>query len=66
MSAPTDCEPLIALPPDQASDATQSVAFAEVQVKVDLSPGLIVLGAALMLTVGAAGVTDTVADCVAP
>jgi hypothetical protein len=66
VSVPTDCEPLSAFPPDQPSDAEQEVAFAEVQVKVDSSPERIVLGAALMLTVGAADVTDTVADCVAP
>jgi hypothetical protein len=65
VSALVDCEPLIALAPDQPSEAVHAVAFAVVHVKVDLPPEPIVLGAALMLTVGAAEVTDTVADCVA-
>ncbi len=57
--------PLIDLPPDQPSEAVQAVAFAELHVRVDLPPEPIVLGAALMLTVGGAELTDTVADCVA-
>jgi hypothetical protein len=41
------------------------VALVEDQVRVELPPELIELGAALMVTVGAGVVTDTVADCVA-
>ncbi len=62
MSAPVDCAPLVALPPDQPPEAVQAVALAEDHVRVELPPEAIVLGLALMLTVGAAEVTDTVAD----
>ena len=65
MSAPVDCEPLMALTPDQAPEAVQAVAFLDDQVKVALLPLVIVLGLAAKATVGAGGVTDTVVDCVA-
>jgi hypothetical protein len=62
VSAPVDCEPLVALLPDQPLLAVQAVAFLADQVRVELPPEAIVLGLALRLTVGAAEVTDTVAD----
>jgi hypothetical protein len=60
-----DCDPLIGLPPDQAPEAVQAVAFAALQLSVELVPLVMVLGAALMLTVGAVDFTETVVDCVA-
>jgi hypothetical protein len=51
--------------PDQASEAVQVVALVADQVSVALLPLVIVLGLALRLMVGAGGVTETVADCVA-
>jgi hypothetical protein len=65
VSAPVDCEPLTALPPDQAPEAVQEVALAADQVKVELLPAVTVLGLAAMVTVGAGEVTETVDDCVA-
>jgi hypothetical protein len=64
-SAPVDCEPLKALLPDQAPDAEHDVAFAALQLSVELVPFAIVLGLALRLTVGAGDFTETVADCAA-
>lgn len=58
-----DCEPLTALLPDQSPDAEQVVAFAADQVRIELLPLLIVLGAALRLTMSTGAVTVTVADC---
>jgi hypothetical protein len=60
-----DCEPLTGLAPDQAPDAVQDVASVVFQVSVELVPDVTVLGAALIRTVGAAELTETVADCVA-
>jgi hypothetical protein len=58
--------------PDHAPDAEHDVAFAAVQVSVELLPLITELGLALRLTVGAGGgggggnaETVTVADCVA-
>ena len=65
MRAPVDCEPLVALVPDQAPEAVQAVALLADQVKTALLPLAIVLGLADNATVGAGGVTDTVFDCVA-
>ena len=65
MSAPVDCEPLMALAPDQAPEAVQAVAFLDDQVRVDAAPLAIVLGLAAKARVGAGAVTDTVVDCVA-
>jgi len=63
LSAPVDCEPLVALLPDQAPEAVQAVAFVEDQVRVEDCPLSIVLGLALSVTCGArAAVTVTVAD----
>lgn len=57
-----DCEPLRALPPDQAPAAEHDVAFAADQVRTELLPLMTELGLALRLTVGAGDFTDTVAD----
>jgi len=65
VSAPVDCEPVAALVPDQAPEATQVVALVAAQVSVELPPLLTVLGLATKLTAGAGCVTDTVADCAA-
>ena len=67
MSAPVDCEPLVALPPDQPPEAVQEVAWVVDQLKVELLPLTIELGLAVKLTVGGgvAEVTETVADWVA-
>jgi hypothetical protein len=61
-STPLDCEPLSGLLPLHAPDAVQAVAFAAVQLSVELVPLATELGAALIETVGAAELTDTVAD----
>ena len=62
-----DCEPLVALVPDQPPEAVHEVAFVVDQLKVELPPLATVLGLAARLTVGAeaAEVTETVADWVA-
>ncbi len=65
VSAPVDCDPLTALAPDQAPEAVHEVALVADQVNVELPPLETVLGLAARVTVGAGGVTDTVADCVA-
>jgi hypothetical protein len=63
MSAPVDCEPLMAFAPDQPPEAVQAVAFVVDQVKVDVLPLSMELGFAARLTVGAGVgvVTDTLA-----
>jgi hypothetical protein len=65
VSAPLDCEPLIALLPDQPPEAVQEVALVDDQLNVDALPLATVLGLAVKLTVGAGAFTETVADCVA-
>jgi len=65
VSAPLDCEPLIALLPDQPPEPVQEVALVDDQLNVDALPLATVLGLAVKLTVGAGAVTETVADCVA-
>jgi hypothetical protein len=65
VSAPVDCEPLRALAPDQAPDAAQEVALLADQVNVALPPLEMALGPTLRLTVGAAALTETIADCTA-
>jgi hypothetical protein len=62
VSAPVDWVPLVALLPDQPPEAVQAVALVEDHVSTELPPEEIVLGPALMLTVGADDVTDTIAD----
>ena len=64
MRAPVDCEPLVALPPDQPPEAVQAVALLEDQVRVELPPLVTLVGLALSETVGG-GVTETVTDCAA-
>ena len=64
VSAPLDCEPLIALLPDQPPEAVQEVALVDDQLNVDALPLATVLGLAVKLTVGAGAFTETVADCV--
>lgn len=61
LRTPVDCVPLVALPPDQAPDATHEVAFAVLQRRAELAPLATVLGVAVMLTEGAADFTETVA-----
>ena len=65
VSAPVDCVPVIALVPDQAPEAAHEVAFVEDHVSVAMLPLFIALGPTLKVTVGAAGLTETVADCAA-
>jgi hypothetical protein len=50
------------LAPDQEPEAVQAVALVADQVSVELLPLATVLGLAAKLTVGAAVVTETVAD----
>jgi hypothetical protein len=57
-----DCDPLAALLPLHAPDAAQAVAFAADQVSVALVPLATELGVALIETVGAGELTETVAD----
>jgi hypothetical protein len=56
-----DCEPLTALLPLHAPDAVQELAFTADQLSVELVPFATELGEALIETVGAAELTDTVA-----
>ena len=63
LRAPVDCEPLRAIEPDQPPEAVQEVALLEDQLKVAALPLVMELGLAVRLTVGAADLTDTVADC---
>ncbi len=58
-----DCEPLVGSLPDQAPEATHEVALVDDHVNVALPPLVIELGLAARATVGAGGVTETVADC---
>ncbi len=62
VSVPVDCEPCTALVPDQAPDAVQLVALLVDQLRVAAPPLVMVLGAALKLTVGKADRIETVAD----
>jgi hypothetical protein len=64
VTAPVDCEPLVATDPLQAPEAVQDVALVEDQVKVELPPLDTVLGFALIATVGA-GATDALTVMVA-
>jgi hypothetical protein len=60
-----ECEPLIGSLPDQPPEAKHDVAFAAFHVSIALVPVAMVLGLAMILTVGDADFTETVADCVA-
>jgi hypothetical protein len=57
-----DCEPLIALLPDQAPEAVQLVALVAVQFNVALPPLVMALGPTLRLTVGVGDLIETVVD----
>jgi hypothetical protein len=50
VSAPVDCEPLVASGPDQAPEAEHEVALLDDHARVEAAPLAIVLGVALMLT----------------
>ncbi len=50
--------------PDHPPEAEQEVALAAFQVSVELVPEAIVLGDAARVTMGAADLIETVADCV--
>jgi hypothetical protein len=63
--AAVDCEPPVALAPDQAPEAVHEVALVADQINVELPPLAIVLGLAVKVTVGTGDVTETVADWVA-
>jgi hypothetical protein len=63
--APVDCEPLVLLPPDHPPPAVQAVALDDCQPSIALAPCATELGDAVRLTVGAAGLTLTVAEAVA-
>jgi hypothetical protein len=62
-SAPVDQVPLVATEPLQPPLAVQPWAFSVVQVSVEPSPALMVVGDALSVMVGAGWVTCTSADC---
>jgi hypothetical protein len=59
---PVDCEPLTGSLPLHAPDAVQAVAFVAAQVRVELDPLVMELGAALSATTGAGELMETVAD----
>jgi len=63
VSAPVDQVPLVATTPLQPPEAVQPVALMALQVKLELSPLVTVVGAAVNVTVGAGRVTTTSADC---
>jgi len=65
VSAPDDCEPLMASAPDHPPEAEHEVAFFVVQLSVVEAPELMELGLAVSVTVGAEAETVTVVDCVA-
>jgi hypothetical protein len=56
------CEPVLAIEPVQPPEAVHEVALVDDQTKDDVAPLFTVTGFAVMVTVGAALVTDTVAD----
>jgi hypothetical protein len=61
-----DCDPVMALAPGQAPEATHEVALLDAHVRVDALPLLMVLGLALKLTVTVGfALTVTVAVCAA-
>ncbi len=62
-SAPVLNVPLTGRVPLQAPEAVHEVAFVEDQVSVELPPLETLVGLALIVTVGAAAETVTVADC---
>ena len=65
-SDPVDCEPLVALPPDQAPEAVQLVAFVLVQLNVELAPLGRLVGFAVNDSVGAGVVAPLLTLTVMP
>jgi hypothetical protein len=65
LSAPVDCEPLVARAPVQPPEAVQAVALVEVQVRVELDPLTTLVGLAWSETLGGSAETETVTDCAA-
>jgi hypothetical protein len=63
LRVPVDWDPVTGIDPDQAPDAVQEVALVEDQVSEEALPVVIELGLAARVTVGAALLTETVADC---
>jgi hypothetical protein len=63
VSAPVVALPCTASLPDHPPDAVQEDAFVADHVNVDALPLSMVLGLAVIVTVGAGVLTDTVADC---
>jgi hypothetical protein len=63
VSAPVDCDPLVALGPDHAPEAVHEVALLADQFKVEPVPIFTVLGLVLRLTRGADAAATTVTDC---
>ena len=62
LSAPVDCDPLVARAPDQPPDAAQLVALVEDHDKVALDPLEMLVGLALSERVGAGADTEIVTD----
>jgi hypothetical protein len=54
--------PLVVCVPDQPPEPVQELALVEDHVSVDVPPAATLVGLALRVTVGAGGVTETVAD----
>ena len=63
VSAAVLCEPLVGSAPLQPFEALQDVAFVDDHVSIEVAPLCTVVGLAPIVTTGAGGVTDTVADC---
>ena len=63
LSVGVTCDPAVACPPLQPSEALQEVALVDDQVNVEVAPLLTVVGFAAKVTAGAGELTDTVADC---
>ena len=63
--APVDCDPLVALLPDQPPEAVHEVASTDDHVRVALPPLATALGPTLKLTVGVGALVETVTDCAA-
>jgi hypothetical protein len=60
---PVDQVPFNATVPLQPPEAVQAVALSEVQFRADMPPSVTVVGDAERVTVGAAELTTTSADC---
>jgi hypothetical protein len=63
VTGPVDCEPATFLLPVHAPEAEQVVALRLLQLRVEESPDLTVLGVARSVTSVAEAVTVTVVDC---